>query len=504
MRANGFRLICVATALTVALGALSYAHAFAQGQNDRLQRGLQLLASGQTILAVTELEAAVAQQPESVEARYHLGRALVTAGRAGDAIPHLEFALQGVPDPGPVQFLLAQVWLQLEDLEAAAAALSVAAASRPGYAPIDYYRAELCYRLGRVEAALQGFQAVAELTPGWDMPRVRSGMIALDQGEATAAVEWFRAALALNERNPAVWMRLASALVADGQTEEAVQAYRRAVEVGPRFMPARSALVGQLNGLRDYEGMREALDGVFAIQPDHPLGHYQLASLLSVQGKNEEALAAVDIAVAGFEAQAANAGVGESERHTYRALSRGQRAQLLMKLGRNEEAEAEARRVVESDPWYPDAHFVLGTLLMRRRDPEGRARLERFKELSDAREHRELADTNLRNDDLERARSEYALALAADATNSASLLGMATVLRRTGAPAEALEMLDRVQPSGAELTTWYRERILALHAQGRVEEAGAAWQQSRADGVEMGPQVWRLMRADISGCEAAG
>ena len=414
--------IGLATALVVSLGAVTLAQGTSQQQNERLQRGMQLLESGQALRAVSELEAAVAQQPDSVEARYQLGRALMTAGRAREAVPHLEIALQGAPDPGPVQFLLAQVWLQLEEIEAAGAALAAAAAARPGYAPIDYYHAELCYRLGRVEAAGQGFAAVAELTPGWDMPRVRSGMLAMEQGEAPTAIDWFRAALALNERNPPVWMRLASALVADRQTDEAVQAYRTAVEMGPRFMPARIALVGQLNGLRDYEGMREALDGVFAMQPDHPLGHYRLASVLSVQGENEEALAAVDTAVAGFEAQAADAGVNDSERHTYRALSRGLRAQLLMELGRNDEAEAEARRVVASDPWYPDAHFVLGTLLVRRRDQEGRAWLERFKELSDAREHRELADANLQDDDLERARSEYALALAADPENSASLL----------------------------------------------------------------------------------
>lgn len=493
-------MIRLATALVVSLGTVTLAQGSSPQQNEPLQRGLQLLESGEALRAVSELEAAVAQQPENVEARYHLGRALMTAGRAREAVPHLEIALQGTPDPGPVQFLLAQVWLQLEELEAAGAALAAAAASRPGYAPIDYYRAELCYRLGRVESAQQGFAAVARLTPEWDMPRVRSGMLALEQGQATAAIDWFQAALALNARNPPVWMRLASALVAEGQTEEAVQAYRRAVEEGPIFMPARIALVGQLNGLRDYDGMGEALDGIFAMQPDHPLGHYQLASLLSVQGENEKALAAVDTAVAGFDAQATGAGVDDAERHTYRALSRGLRAQLLMELGRNDEAEAEARRVVASDPWYPDAHFVLGTLLVRRQDQEGRARLERFKELSDAREHRELADTNLRNDDLERARSEYALALAADPENSPSLIGMATVLRRTGAPAEALELLDRAQPSGTETTTWYRERILALHDEGRVDEARAAWQASSAAGLEMGPQVWRLLRADISGC----
>lgn len=491
--------VLLLVAALAAAGALhTEAQQGAQGFDQRLQRGLQLLESGSAAEAIPHLEAAVAQRADSVEARYHLARALLTAGRPSDAVPHLEAALAAAPDPGPIHFLLAQAQLQLEELEAAGAALTAAAAARPDYPPIDYYRAELCYLLGRVDSARERFVAVAEAAPGWDMPRVRSGMIAMEQDEPEAAISWFRAALALNQNNPTSWMRLAAALVAGGQTDEAIAAYRQAVEVGPRFLPARIALIGQLNSVRDYDGMREALDGLFALEPDHPLGHYQLASLLSAQGENEQALQAVDIAVGGFEAQAA--GVSDDERHTYRALSRGLRAQLLMKLGRNEEAEAAARAVIESDPWYPDAWFVLGTLLVRRGDAEGRALLERFKQLSDAREHREQADAALRAGDLDRAASEYELALAADPDDAASLVGMATILRRRDDADAALELLQRARPSGAQVMAWYRERILALAAAGLTEEMQAAWRTSRARGLDLGPEVWRVTRADIEDC----
>lgn len=494
---TAFLLLLVATMVPQAAGVETNgeqqsAPDFAQ----RLQRGVQLLQSGDTLGAVAELEAAVAQQPDSVEARYHLGRALVTAGRPREALPHLQAALTNSTEPGPIQYLLAQVWLQLDELEAAGTAIAAAAAARPDFAPIEYYRAELCYRLGRMDSARERFAAVAEIAPQWDMPRVRAGMLAIEQDEPSTAIEWFRAALALNERNPALWMRLATALVAGGQTDAAVDAYRRAVQVGPRFMPARIALVGQLNSQRDYEGMRAALDDVFALQPDHPLGHYQLASLLKVEGQPEAALEAVDVAVAGFEAQAGD----EAERHTYRALSRGLRAQLLLELGRDEEAEAEARRVVESDPWYPDAHFVLGTLQVRRRDDAGRAQLEQFKELSDAREHREQAGGALRAGDLGRAATAYDLALAAHPDDAAALIGKATVLRRQGDAAGALQLLDRAEPAGAEIVAWYRERILALDAEGRADEVAAAWERSRALALELGPEVWRITRAGIEGC----
>ncbi|MGD8331433.1 MAG: tetratricopeptide repeat protein [Acidobacteriota bacterium] len=498
-------LLLALTALAIAAGAAPVRAEFpaapqAQSFDLHLQRGLQLLQAGRAPEAVVELEAAVAQRPDSAEAQYHLGRALMTAGRPRDAVPHLELALRDAPEPGPVHFLLAQVLLELEELEAAGKELDAAAASRPGFAPIEYYRAELCYLLGKVDTARARFEAVAQAAPGWNLPLVRSGMIALDDGDATQAIERFNAALALNESNPTLWMRLASAYVADGNTDEAVRAYRKAVEVGPRFTPARMALVGQLNAQRDYEGMRGALDDLLALQPGHPLAEYQLASLLSTQGDNEQALAAVDVAVAGFDAQAAPAGVQEAEQHTYRALSRGLRAQILMKLGRDDEAIEEAQRLVESDPSYPDAHFVLGTLQLRRRDPSGREQLEIFKQLSDAREHREQADARLRADDLERAAGEYEQALQADPQDSASLIGLATVRRRQGDAAAALELLERADPRGVETVPWYRERILALDAAGRSDEAMAAWQVSRTRGLDLGPEVWAVTRRDIPGC----
>jgi hypothetical protein len=77
---------------------------------------------------------------------------------------------------------------------------------------------------------------------------------------------------------------------------------------------------------------------------------------------------------------------------------------------------------------------------------------------------------------------------------------MAEVRRRSGDSTEALALLDRVSPEGAQVTRWYRERILALAAAGRSAEVASLWQESRALGLELGPEVWRITRSDIPGC----
>jgi tetratricopeptide (TPR) repeat protein len=220
--------------------------------------------------------------------------------------------------------------------------------------------------------------------------------------------------------------------------------------------------------------------------------------------------------VRGFEEQAASpsgpadTGQGEADagqdepaegRHTYLTLSKGLRLQLLQKAGRDDEAEAVARELVVEAPWYPEAHFALGTLLLRNRDEAGRQEMEVFKQLSDAREHRDLGNYYVEQvADFERAAAEYETALAAWQSDNFSRIRLARMRRLLGDPAAALELLGAADPRGVEVKDWYQEMILALHAVGRKEQATEYWLEARAAGLVYGPEVWRAMREDIPGC----
>jgi tetratricopeptide (TPR) repeat protein len=477
-----------------------------------LQRGVQAIEAGRIERAISELERAVQLQPSSVEAHYHLGRALFIAERAAEALPHLEEALRLIEDGGPVQFLLAQVYLQLGRFEDAGVALDAAAASRPGYPPISYYRAELCYRLGKLEKARDLLEDVINAAPEWNLPLVRAGTVAMDLGDPQSAVLWFRVALDLDPEgsNARLWMRLASAYAASNQVEDAIEGYRQAVAARPRLLPPRVALITQLSRLQKHDELLEVIDDLLAIHPDNPLAHYQRAQVLSLRGETEAALADVEIAIRGFDQQAAElsapAEASEDEdpasgRHTYLTLAKGLRMQLLQKAGRDDEAEAVARDLVESAPWYPEAHFVLGTLMLRNRDSAGRQQMEIFKQLSDAREHRDLGDYYIEQvADLGRAAAEYEAALASWAEDNASRIRLAKIKRLQGQPTAALELLGAADPEGVEEKEWFEEMILSLHAIGNQQEAQEYWRQARAAGHVYGPDVWAAMREDIPGC----
>jgi len=305
-------------------------------------------------------------------------------------------------------------------------------------------------------------------------------------------------------------MRLASAYAASNQVEDAIEGYRRAVAARPRLLPPRVALITQLSRLQKHDELLEVIGGLLVSHPDNPLGHYQRAQVLSLRGETEAALADVEIAIRGFDDQAAElaATTEDSEeessdigRHTYLTLAKGLRMQLLQKAGRDDEAEAVARELVETAPWYPEAHFVLGTLMLRNRDSAGREQMEVFKQLSDAREHRDLGDYYLEQvSDLGRAAAEYEAALASWAQDNASRIRLARTKRLQGEAPAALELLGAADPEGVEEKEWYQEMILSLHAVGQKARAEEYWRQARAAGHVYGPEVWAAMREDIPGC----
>lgn len=493
-------MVAVVAGSTVA-AVVSSTVAAGQTAVDRLRRGLQMLEAGQETAAVQELRAAVALDGSSAEARYHLARALLAVGNAVEAEEHALAALERGAEEGPVRFLLAQVYLELTRWEEADAALREAASSRPGYAPISFYRGELCYRLGRVDGARALFEEAAETAPRWEAPRARLGVIALDEGEAETAIDRFREAIERSPNNPILWMRLATAYAALNDTAESLEAYRSATETGPRFIAAWRAYATQLQNLGENNKLPDVIEHMLDLQPGIPVALYLRATLEATAGDHEAALADVEAALEGFGAQRERVGAAtEPEgRQGYDTAAAGLRAELLGNLGRTEEAEAVARHLIELDPDFPQAYFILGNILVRRRDEGGREPLTRFKTLTDAREHRDLGLYYLDMvDDPDRAEVEFDAALELEPYDGISLLGKARIARRRGELEQALGHLERAREHGAERDELYRAEILVLDALGRGQDALEVWRKAdTAVGARLGTSVWRVVYRDV-------
>ena len=476
-----------------------------QDAAQHLQRGVELLDSNQVGAAIAELEQAVSLQPGNPRVRYHMGRALYAAGRYENAIEHLTIGLPLAADPSAFGLLLGQSLIELDRLTAARAALDAAAASRPRYPPIEQQLARICYRAGNVAAALEKFAQTAEIAPRWTVPRLQAAAIAAEAGNPELAAEFFRASLDIDPAQPLVWIRLGDALAAHLDYEGAVRAYETAIENAPELIEARLSLAYLLFNRQQFDEAGRLLADLRERLPDDPQILLPIAEIQMIGGEHEEALDNIEAALRaiGNAATAATPGAGRTNPPSSPLLLRAQelRAKTLMSLNRLADAETAAREVLAADPSNLDGLFVLGTALVRAGNPRGREHLTTFRQLSDTREHRELAyEYYVTGKDPIRAATEFERALAIDPDDAGTLTGLATVRLAQGDADAAIELLDRARAAGATSLTWYREWVLALHAAGRTAEATETWHQVRAAGVILGPRVWAALGQHEGAC----
>ena len=484
-----------------------------QGQVRPLQRGIEALEANRLEEVIELLNTAVRIRPDHPTARYQLGRALYLAGRPREALPHLQHAAPRAVQPGPIQFLLGRVLIDLEELMQARTALDAAAAVQTNDTAIDYYSAEVCYLAGKAEVAAQRLDTLAAAAPRWAAPRVRAAELALEAADADKAALHFRAALDLGDDRASLWLRYADALTAKPDPSAASAAYQTAVAADPSSMAARLALAYHHFNNQQYDGARPALEAILRDSPGDPSAQLPLAEIRLYDGDLEAALGLIDSALAALVAASSPAagagadGPDPTDLDPLRTLQFGAsrlRGQILLKLGRVEEAAYVARALLQDQPRNLDARFTLGTALLRLSDPEGREHLARFKTLSDAREHRETGIEYFRlAGDTDNALIALRQAVELDPDDAQALLALATVLRATGENVAALESLERARVAaggGLATTDWYREKTLALHAEGREQDARDTWQEARASGLRLGPRVWSVLRDAAGAC----
>jgi len=504
-RARWRAMILVVAALAL-LGAGTRMQGSAQSATEHLQRGVDLLESNQPQAAIAELDQAVALDPGNPRIRYALGRALYAVGRYEEGLEHLAIGLPRAADRSAFGLIMGQSLIELGRLREARTALDGAAALRPGYAPIHLQLARICYRAGNVEAALQKYAETARIAPQWGVPRLQAASIAAEANDMARAAELFRAALEINPAQPLIWIRLGDTLEANLDFVGAVGAYRSAIERSPELLQARLELAYLFFNRQQFEDAATLLSEIAQRQPDDPQVLLPIAEIQMIAGKHGEALDNIESALGALDgAPTATPQPGLSDtgrqRDVLRLRALELRAKTLTSLNRLGDAEAAARALLAAHPSNLDGLFVLGTVLLRSGNQEGRDHLTAFQRLSDLREHRELAyDFYVRGSDPERAATEFERALAIDSRDAAALTGLGTVRLAQGDADAAIELLTQARETGATSLEWLREWVLALHAVGRTDEATNGWQQARDAGVSLGPRVWAALGRHQGAC----
>jgi tetratricopeptide (TPR) repeat protein len=170
---------------------------------------------------------------------------------------------------------------------------------------------DLLLRAGKISAAMNILERslTSESDTGRDAPRDPSdrageGKWLFDRGLEYAdaylyedAVECFRQALDLGHETFEAHYCLAGVFKSLSRQAEAEEHCRRAIGINPRFAPAYILLGALLKTRERLDDSIQACKKAVLLDPDCVAAYYDLACYYSLQGKREQALASIEMAL---------------------------------------------------------------------------------------------------------------------------------------------------------------------------------------------------------------
>ena len=297
-----------------------------------MQKADGYLREKQPALAIPELQAALAIDPESVDAQANLGVLLFFQGKAADAIPHFRAALKLQPSLAKIQGLLGmaesrtldfdnarrdmaaafpsledrrfqmQLGLELVGLDTESGDLEKAAAILTQLRKANPDNAEVLYAAYRTYSDLAGESMLALSLAAPDSAQMHQLMAHEDyrQGNTTGAVAQYRKAIALDPHLPGIHFELAELLrTSKDETvkKEAEQEYRAALREDPQNEKSilRLAEIDAQRGNTEqsYKEYTKAVE----LQPADADAKLGLAKTLIEMNQTDKALALLEDAV---------------------------------------------------------------------------------------------------------------------------------------------------------------------------------------------------------------
>jgi tetratricopeptide (TPR) repeat protein len=247
--------------------------------------------------AIAALEALRKGAPADVELAGALSAAYEQAGQPAAAERVLRDLVARAPKSAPAFFRLGVVLGIRERHADAAAQFRKAQALAPDDPSIVRALAVASRRAGDAAGAEAAARRLLKLRPDDVDSTALTAALLRDRGKGSEAIALYRAFVARHPADPAALADLAELLDEAGKGSEALEAARRAAAAGPTFATAHDRLGWLLLRRGDAASSLPPLEKAARLSPSEPVVLYHYAEALHRNGRNREALAAVDRAL---------------------------------------------------------------------------------------------------------------------------------------------------------------------------------------------------------------
>jgi putative PEP-CTERM system TPR-repeat lipoprotein len=433
--------------------------------------GAARLAAGRTEFraAMSRVEAALASSPFSAEAHALKADLLAFQGERQPAEQAYREAIKLAPrQVGPRMSLISHL-LRHRALEQAAAEAAELAKVAPRSPHSSFAQALVLVEQRQFAAARNAILPVLEVAPDHVPSLTLAGLAALETGAFAEAESHLRKAVFKAPQSLVAKRLLATTHLRMGQSEVALSEAKELVAragAEPRIL----ALAGEAylaNG--DAASAAHYYEKANALAPEDPKLRTRLAQMHFAAGDAERGIKELESASAS-DPNSFQADLGLVA--TYLRQRQADKA-----LGAVETLE-------KKQPDNPLTHNLRGLALLLKRDAAGaRASFERAVELQPAYMPavRNLARLDLRDKNPEAAKRRYQAVLSKQPNNEQALLGLAVLLRVTGADPKEIEPLLKQSVAANPASANARAALVNFHLRARdVKSALAAAQEAQA------------------------
>lgn len=290
-----------------------------------VERAQSYLRQKQPALAIPELQAAVALEPENVDVQANLGVLLFFQGKFAEAVPHLRAAVEKQPGLTKIQGLLgiaeahtsddasaqkdleasfpqlqdkkfkAQVGLELVSLYTATNDLTAASDVIAQLQKADPQNAEVLYAAYRTysQLAVQSMLSLSLAAPDSAQMHQMLAHEEIKRGNTNNAIAEFRKAIAINPILPGVHFDLAELLKTSQNPEvkkEAQKEYRLDLAQNPNDARAERRLGEIDQGFGLSQQAFTEFEAAVKMRPDDPDANLDLAKMLIERGERDRAM----------------------------------------------------------------------------------------------------------------------------------------------------------------------------------------------------------------------